>query len=666
MTLPFVLSRSVRRVLLAGWLSLGCGVGTAASLHVAPSGDDSAPGTAAAPLRTVTVALEKSRVAGGPDEIVLAEGRHELAVPLVFGSAHSGLTLRAAPGARAVLSGGRRITGWTPDPAKPGLWRVTLPEAKAGTWYFHQMFVDGQRAQRARTPNTDFFRTTERLGTNTPIELAFKPGDISPAWAGSPQARLVMLMKWTDLQVPIRSVDTTRNVALLPGGPRPYWMDERHARYWVENVPDALDAPGEWYLDAGTGVLSFLAPAGVDPNQSMVVAPRLSSLLSVLGDRAGSKAVAGLTFRGLTFAETDYVSRADGLISPQAAVPVDAAVTVRYAVGGAFEGCVFENLGGYALELGRGAQGWRVSHCEIRGSGAGGIRIGEPNERQPDAFSACRQHAITDNHLHQLGRVFAPAVGIIVFQSGQNHIAHNEINDLFYTAISVGWNWGYQETPCRENLIEFNHLHHIGQGRLSDMGGIYTLGIQKGTILRNNLIHDVISYDYGGWGLYPDEGSTGILVESNVVYRCKSSGFHQHYGRENTVRNNIFAFNLENQLMRTRDEDHTSFFLTNNIVYFDSGRLLGSSWRNNRFVIDRNLYFDRRAGADPAKMDFAGGTWEQWKTRGHDVNSIVADPLFVDPEKQDFRLKPESPALKLGFHAPDVSTVGPRPAPAAR
>ena len=632
----------------------------AATFFVAPSGNDAAPGTAAAPLRSVSAALEKARGLGKGTTILLADGRYEVSPGLTLGPEHSGLTLAAQPGAHPVLCGGSRISGWTEDPSHPGLWRVTLPEVRSGAWIFQQLFVDGQRAQRARTPNTDFFRTTARLGTNAMIELPFRPGDLSPSWTNLPHARLVMLMKWTDLQVPIRDVDTTRNVALLPGGPRPYWMDESHARYWVENVPEALDAPGEWYLDTLSGVLSYLAPPGVNPNRSVVVAPRGDRLLSVFGNGATRKAVQDVAFRGITFAETDYRLFADGLISPQAAVPIDAAVSVVHAVRGTFEDCLFENLGGYALELGQGAQDWTVSHCEIRGSGAGGIRIGVPNDRQPDDFTACRGHRITDNRLHQLGRVFAPAVGILVFQSGQNRIAHNEISDLFYTAISVGWNWGYQETPCRENLVEFNHLHHVGQGRLSDMGGVYTLGIQPGTIVRNNLIHDVSSYDYGGWGLYTDEGSTGILLESNVVYRCKSSGFHQHYGRENTVRHNIFAFNVENQLMRTRDEGHTSFFFTNNIVLFDSGKLLGSSWKNDRFVLDRNLYFDLRAGTNTAHMDFAGTTWDGWRARGHDRNSLVADPRFVDASRQNFRLHPDSPALTLGFHAPDLSAVGPR------
>ncbi len=649
----------ITRLLPLG-LFLWLNAGAATTLHVHPDGDDAANGGEATPLKTLAGAVRAARGAEAPVTILLAEGRYELEETLRLGPDDSNLTIAAAPGAKPVVSGGTVIRGWKRDPGNPRLWRVEIPSVREGDWYFHQLFVDGRRAQRARTPNEGYFRAAGRLGTNSPITLPFAAGDIRPEWAQHPDARLVLLMKWTDLHVPIRRVDTDQRVAELPGPPRPYWMDEPDARYWVENVPDALDAPGEWHLDRATGVLSWIAPEDTDPNDQTIVAPRLRTLVHVSGDREARRAVTGLTFRGIEFADTDYDMPADGLISPQAAVPVRGAWRVEFATDGVLEDCVLARHGGYALDLGHGAQRWRVLHGEIRDCGGGGIRIGEPGGRQPDAFSACGEHEIADNHIHQLGRVFAPAVGIILFHTGGNRIVHNEINDLYYTAISVGWNWGYQETPCRDNLIEFNHLHDIGQGRLSDMGGVYTLGIQPGTVVRNNLIHDVTSYRYGGWGLYTDEGSTGIVMENNVVYRCKSAGFHQHYGRDNHIRNNILAFNIDNQIMRTRDEDHTSFHFTNNIVIFESGQLLGSSWRNDRFVIDRNVYWDLRAAGDPGRMRFAGATWEEWRGRGHDVHSVIADPGFVDAANLDFRLKPDSPALKAGFRPIDLSAVGPR------
>jgi parallel beta-helix repeat protein len=191
---------------------------------------------------------------------------------------------------------------------------------------------------------------------------------------------------------------------------------------------------------------------------------------------------------------------------------------------------------------------------------------------------------------------------------------------------------------------------------LSDMGGIYTLGVQPGTVIRNNLIHDISSFTYGGWGIYPDEGSSYLLIESNIVYKCKSSGFHQHYGRENIVRNNIFAFNREFQLMRTRAEDHSSFTMERNIVYFDQGGLLGSNWKGTGFTMRNNVYYDRR-GPD---ISFADKSFSEWKASPQDLGSMIADPLFANPDNYDFRLRPESPALKKGFQQINMSTVGPR------
>jgi hypothetical protein len=151
-----------------------------------------------------------------------------------------------------------------------------------------------------------------------------------------------------------------------------------------------------------------------------------------------------------------------------------------------------------------------------------------------------------------------------------------------------------------------------------------------------------------------------MVLESNVVYRCKNAGFHQHYGRENIVRNNVFAFNREHQLMRTREEEHQSFTFENNIVYFDSGDLLGSNWSNDKFRMDRNVYFDVRLANAPETLPFKKLALPEWRARGHDLNSVIADPLFVSPQKHNFSLKKGSPALALGFKPIQLSDVGPR------
>ncbi len=656
------------RNLLVGLVCLLGVTLSAATIHVSVNGRPDGDGSARRPFRSVPDAL---RVAGElraanpaePVELVLGNGRHELAETLHLGPAASGLTIRARSAGKAVLSGGRRLTGWQRDPGRPALWTVHLPEVAAGSWYFHQLFVDGRRAQRARTPNSGYYQTAGRLGDKSPITLPFRPGDIAEEWAGFPDARLILLMKWTDLQVPIRAVDPVAHVAELPGGPRPYWMDEPDARYWVENVPDALDAPDEWYLDRRTGRLAYLAPPGVDPNRALVVAPRLREVVRVEGDAAAGRPVRGLVFRGLTFADTDYEVPADGMISPQSAVPVRGGFRVTHAVDGMIDGCRFANLAGYALDLGRGAQRWRVEGSTVTDIGAGGIRIGEPGDREPSALDACHSHSVTDNEIVHLGRVFAPGCGVIIFQSGTNRIAHNHIADLYYTGISIGWHWGYESTPCRANVIEFNLVEKVGQGRLSDMGGFYTLGPQPGTVIRNNIFRDVQSYRYGGWALYTDEGSTGILVENNVAYRCKDAGFHQHYGRDNVIRNNLLAWNENHSVMRTRVEEHRSFWFTHNVIITKSGTLLGSNWggTTNQFWSDANVWFDTRAGDEVGKYRFAGMPWVDWQARGQDPHSVVADPLLVDPARPERGLRKNSPAFALGYRQIDVSAVGPRP-----
>jgi hypothetical protein len=520
---------------------------------------------------------------------------------------------------------------------------------KDGKWHPRQMFVDGKRAQRARTPNVDFWHARGTLPQGKPFAFPAQAETLKPEWAARGDVEIGFFQKWIDARLTIKSIDAAAGTALL-NAKAAEWMSDANCRYFVENAPDALDAAGEWYLDRKTGVLSYLAPPGWEAEKSAVTLPRTDSLIEL-------RDCSGVTIRSLTFAESDYPLPDDGHIDPQAAATIRGTVRAMNSSDGVFENCVIENAGGYALDFGEGCHRWRVRGNSLLHAGAGGVRIGERGTANPAG-----EITFTDNIIAHYGRIHPAGVGVLVMQSGRNRIANNLIHDGYYTGISVGWTWGYTESPCRENVIEFNHVHTIGQGLLSDLGGIYTLGPQPGTVIRSNYFHDVVSYDYGGWGLYTDEGSSGILLENNVVARCRSAGFHQHYGKDNVVRNNVFAWNREHSLMRSREETHNSFTFERNIVVADSGDLLGSYWTNDHFTMDSNVYRDTRHGEKVEGYKFAGMSLAQWQAKGHDTHSVVRNPGVP---AEGFPVPADAAvAAAIGFKTeslPKLEQLGPRP-----
>jgi parallel beta-helix repeat protein len=611
----------------------------------------------AGPIKTLTEARDAARAERrsgitGPITITVRAGTYFLSETLVLGPEDSDTVWEAAHGEHPVISGGRIISGWTKTSGAAWM-------ADASGPYFHQLFINGRRAIRTRTPNDGFFHFEGSGSPGKPLQLHFHGNDIKEEWAKEADAEVVGFMAWSDFRARIKTVDPRAHLVEL--GPTQTSANEGNARYFIENVPEALDAPGEWYLDRSTQKVSYIPLHGENMEQAEAIAPGLERLVVLKGRPEAGELVRNVVFRGLTFEYADWNVGPQGYFDLQAGIPASSAVEAVGAVNFRVERCTIAHSGGYALELGRGSKHNQVLANEFYDLGAGGVKVGGPDFNWNRAEQNY-DNVIADNEIHDLGQVYAAGVGIWVLQSGRNQIVHNHVHDLFYTAISVGWTWGYAKNQSSGNLIAFNHLHAIGKNMLSDMGGIYTLGVQPGTVIQNNLIHDVSSFTYGGWGIYLDEGSSDIVAEDNVVYNCKSAGFHQHYGQGNILRNNIFAFNREYQLMRTRSEDHVSFTLENNIVYFDEGALLGANWENGSFMTRGNLYYDAR-GPD---IHFVDKSFAEWKVSGQDEGSRIADPLFVNARKFDFRLRPKSPALQMGFHQIDLTTVGPRgPAGAA-
>ncbi|MBT3380562.1 MAG: hypothetical protein HN742_10450 [Lentisphaerae bacterium] len=486
------------------------------------------------------------------------------------------------------------------------------------------------------------------VGGGVPTRFRYKLGELRPEWADVPGAEVHIhpsgYCRAIKEILSIASVDTDKRVVHV-SGPEAKAELCPGDRYFVENVPDALDSPGEWYLDRAAGKLLFMPPDPIDELE--VVAPVACDLVRFDGDVKAGKAVENITFSGFTVRFTGMTLNdgCDGWGLGKKGV-----FHWEGARNCTIERCRFENCGRSALASHSGSRN-RFVRCTVRDSAQGGVLLIDSDHCE-----------VTDCTMDGLGAIYKH-IGGVVLTGGKTSdclVAHNLIRNSARYGISF-------KIAGFRNVVEFNSIHRMCT-ETYDTGGIevtqHNRTERSNSVIRNNLVEDVIGYSstfdkpcYLSWGIYLDSFAGGYTVENNVTVRS-SHGVMIQGGKGNTLRNNIFVdaslvqFTFPNFSGNCEDNE-----FTRNIVYWtDPKARFGSMGRELEKTLkaDHNLFF---CAGKPLTNDSG---WTKWRKLGFGEHDRNADPLFRDPAADDYTLKPGSPAFELGFQPIDLSTIGPR------
>jgi hypothetical protein len=537
-------------------------------IYVSTEGNDAGAGTRSNPVRSLERAAELARESAGQEAVTvfLSEGTYYLSEALKLGpedggNAEAPVHWKAMPGEKVSVSGGICIRDWEQE--TDGSWSAALPENCPGT--FRSFYVNGRRADRARHPNSGYLRVAE-AGEDKRTSFHFEQADI-PAVGRSEKMELILLHDWSVTRIPVKYIDReARKLTTVDSMGSSlsffnltHW--EEHPRYYLENAREFCDRPGEWYADIEKGKVFYRPRPGERPVESFGIIPLAEKLLVIEGRKAQHAGHIG--FEGITFEHSAWTMAAKGYCGIQACMYTDrsspdkswstlpAAIELDLADHCSFLQCTIRHTGASGIWIRENCSGCVVEKTHVYGISGNGISIGEGQNRMVEdgpwwskrPHEASRGNRIGHCLIEQCGIQFHGAVGIWCGLVSNTLIEYNEIRDLPYSGISMGWMWTADPTPCRENTIHGNHIHHI-MHILSDGGGVYSLGLQPGSRITKNLIHDV-KINAGraeSNGMFLDEGTRELLVEDNIIYNIARSPLRFHKAEEpNTVRNNVLV-----------------------------------------------------------------------------------------------------------------------------
>ncbi|MBM4044191.1 MAG: hypothetical protein FJ279_03685, partial [Planctomycetes bacterium] len=494
----------------------------------------------------------------------------------------------------------------------------------------------------------------------------FRPGDIRQ-YPRSPQPEIHIFPAWgwVNAILHVTRIDYETNTVHVEENANASQELREGNRYYVSNVLEELDSPGEWYLDRASGTVHYW-PKSPDFERQGVVADHLDRIFDLRGDPDKGEWVERVTIKGFEFSDTTYSRVVPSVYSPQ-----DAAIWLSGARNCVIEGNRFVNIGGYACRLDSRSANNEFVGNEVAYAGQGGVVLVGDVATQP------RDNLIAGNWIHHGGQIYKHVAGVYATTAIGTRVAHNRIEHLPRYAISFkGFN---AQNYSHHNVAEYNDLLFTNL-ETNDTGAIETLGREKadtGNVIQYNRILDVVGLGtkpdgaflspHYTWGIYLDDYSSGTTVRGNLVVRTVLGGGHIHGGKNNLFENNIFveasrqqmtyspidAFCANNRVVRN------IFYYTSADAFFFAGRVAVQQDHRVLAESDGNLLWHAQGESFFKDRKLTPlGTLAQWQEAGFDKNSLIADPLFVDPAKDDYRLKPSSPAFKLGFQPMPWEKIG--------
>lgn len=709
----------------------------AVTFYIASSGNDRNPGTVKLPFATLDRAQEAVRRlqdSSAPVTVLIREGTYYLKSPLTFRSDDSGsnraqVLYAAYPSERVTISGGRKLScNWTPY--KNGIMMASVPPGLQ----FSQLFINGKRQIRARFPNYDssnpgksgyvqaagpvradatnpFAGQDDEMtfSTQAPKGIRFDPATFTKQkWANPQEAEIHIFQAayWGTLQWKIRGIDFSNNTIWFGDGGQQIGAKWSHhpavlnenSRFFIDNVFEELDTPGEWFLDIQKSVLYYYPEQGTELRRTLVEVPLLEHAIKFSGTQ--SDPVQHVCLRGLRFTHTDTTYLKDYEVPSLSdwAIHRGGSVLAEGTRNCSIEACWFDAVGGNAIFANNYNREFSVTNCKFTDTGDSAIcfvgDLEKTNGTQLAFPYACQAH---NNLIHDCGFYGKQIAGVYISRAKRIKVSHNLIYNMPRAAICIGdGTWG-------GHVIEYNQTHDTVR-ETSDHGPFNAWGRDRGwalaqshapytadrsldvwealvdamepVIVRNNFFDEK-----SGWGLDLDDGATNYEIYNNISVGGVSMKLRE--GAYRKVYNNIWYLSKGAPCFHVGNNyNHDRYF--HNITVMDPGSTQwpdGWPWWPQMFYsviappavgpwfekIDNNCFYCSAGGfqavvdqlrSESGKRNPKRYNLDEWQKLGFDEHSVFADPLFVDPEKRNFQLRAESPALKIGFTSFEMGKWG--------